>query len=378
MDTVTQMLLGATVAQAGFRRRLGRRALAVGAAVALLPDLDVVAGWIGGPFANWVHHRGLTHSLLFGPPVGLLLGWLVWLWHRGRYGLGSSWGEADALRAWCRLAILALMTHPVIDVFTSYGTQWLYPLTSTRFAISAMPIIDPIYSLTLVVALVAGILLRERKDLAEDVAAAALIIISAYTLGGWAINERVEAVAKEQIVAPAEVRAYPTLFQPVLRRVVVEMHDAVLVGFHSVLSDRKIEWERFERNTSPAIDALAATPEAGVLRWFSMDNVYWREQPLAAGGTLVQALDYRYGMPGASTLAFWGIQAVVDETGVLAGPVEMFRTPRDTSPAAWQDLWMRIIGGAGLGRSEHGNHLLLPPPAQPPAIPVGHPPGVER
>jgi hypothetical protein len=37
MDTVTQMLLGATVAQAGFRRRFGRRALAVGAAVASFP-----------------------------------------------------------------------------------------------------------------------------------------------------------------------------------------------------------------------------------------------------------------------------------------------------------------------------------------------------
>jgi inner membrane protein len=78
MDTITQMLFGATVAQVGFRRRLGRRAIAAGALVALVPDLDIAAGWIGGPFVNWVHHRGLTHSILFGPVAGILFGWLIW------------------------------------------------------------------------------------------------------------------------------------------------------------------------------------------------------------------------------------------------------------------------------------------------------------
>ncbi|MBK4721922.1 metal-dependent hydrolase [Azospirillum sp. YIM DDC1] len=348
MDTVTQMLLGATVAQAGFRRRLGRRALAVGAGIALIPDLDVAAGWIGGPFANWVHHRGLTHSILFGPFAGLLLGWLVWRWQRRRHGPDGPWGGGDALRAWIWLAILALMTHPVIDVFTSYGTQWLYPLTDTRFAINAMPIIDPIYSLILLLSLAAGVALRRRAALAQDIAGAALILVSAYTLGGWAINDRVEAIARAQIggtaPAAAEVTAYPTLFQPLLRRVVAETPDAVLVGFHSVLSDGKIQWERFERNSSPAIEAVAATPEAKVFRWFSMDNLHWREQPLESGNRLVQALDHRYGMPGVSSLGFWGIRAVVDPAGRLAGPVETFQTPRDASRAAWQDLWVRIVG----------------------------------
>ncbi|AWJ88194.1 hypothetical protein TSH58p_32505 (plasmid) [Azospirillum sp. TSH58] len=358
MDTVTQMLLGATVAQAGFRRRLGRRALAVGAGIALIPDLDVAAGWIGGPFANWVHHRGLTHSILFGPFAGLLLGWLVWRWQRRRHGPDSPSGDGEARRAWIWLAILALMTHPVIDVFTSYGTQWLYPLTNTRFAINAMPIIDPIYSLILLSAVVAGVALRRRAALAQDIAGAALILVSAYTLGGWAINDRVEAIARAQVggTAPAtaaqvtaaqvtaEVTAYPTLFQPLLRRVVAETPDAVLVGFHSVLSDGKIHWERFERGRSPAIEAVAATPEAEVFRWFSMDSLIWREQPLESGRTLVQALDHRYGMPGVSSLGFWGIRAVVDPAGRLVGPVESFQTPRDASQAAWQDLWVRIVG----------------------------------
>ena len=233
MDTVTQMLLGATVAQAGFRRRLGRRALAVGAAVALLPDLDSIVGWVAGPFAGWLYHRGLTHSIFFGPLAGLLIGWLVWAWHRRRYGPDSPWVADGALRAWCGLSILALITHPIIDVFTHYGTQWLYPLTDTRFAIPAMPIIDPVYSLILIAAIGVGLVVRRRAQLAQDTAAVALLLVAAYTLGGWAMNSRVESVARAQLGPSANVSAYPTLFQPFLRRVVVEQPDAIWIGFHS-------------------------------------------------------------------------------------------------------------------------------------------------
>jgi inner membrane protein len=343
MDTITQMLFGATVAQAGFRRRLGRRAMAAGALVALVPDLDIAAGWIGGPFVNWVHHRGLTHSILFGPVAGILLGWLIWRWHCWRFGRDDDLAGGDARRAWMWLAVIALMTHPIIDAFTSYGTQLLYPLTTTRFAINAMPIIDPIYSLALVAALLVGIFARNRASLAQDAAAAALIFISAYTLLAWAINDRVEAIARAEIDGPAEVTAYPTLFQPVLRRVVVEVPGAVLVGFHSVLGSGPIQWERFERAQSPAIEAVAETPEGRIFRWFSMDNVYWQVEE-ENGETRVRGLDYRYGLPGRTAMGFWGIRAIVGPDGEVRGDVNVFQPPRDTSSAAWRDLWSRILG----------------------------------
>ena len=344
MDTITQMLFGATVAQAGFRRRLGRRAIAAGAIIAVVPDLDIAAGWIGGPIANWVHHRGITHSVLFGPVAGIGFGWLAWRYHRWLLGPDDRLVAGDARSAWIWLAIVALMTHPVIDTFTSYGTQLLSPLTNTRFAINAMPIIDPVYSLALLAAVLVGIVARERAGLAQAAAGAAIIFISAYTLGAWAINERVEAIARAEIGGPAEVTAYPTLFQPVLRRVVVEVPGAVLVGFHSVLGSAPIAWQRFERMESPAIDSVANTPEAELFRWFSMDNLYWQARPLENGATLVEALDYRYGMPGPSALGFWGIQGIVGKDGKLKGEIGPFRAPRDASRSAWRDLWSRILG----------------------------------
>lgn len=344
MDTVTQMLFGATVAQVGFRRRLGRKALAAGALIALVPDLDVAAGWFAGPFANWVHHRGVTHSLFFGPTVGLLLALGLWLWWRRREP--DRRPDPQVLQAWVWLTVAALVTHPIIDVFTSYGTQLLAPFSRHRFAIDAMPIIDPIYSLALVAALVVGIVAKRRVLAAQVSAALALLFITGWTLLGWSVNERVEAVAKQQLSQPAEVTAYPTLFQPWLRRVVAETPDAVRVGFYSVLDPRQISWAEFPRNgLPPEARAVAATEQAAILRWFAMDNVFWQVETGADGTATVQALDYRYGLYGGTELGFWGIRAVVDASGrVLEGPEVFSRRPQADGPGL-RALWIKVFGG---------------------------------
>ena len=112
MDPLTQWLLGASFGQALYGRALGRKALVWGAIVGMAPDLDVVANPVS-PMAEWLWHRGPTHALWFGPVVGPAIGWMLWKWKGGR------------LRDWVGLAIVSLLTHPLLDVFTTYGTQLL-------------------------------------------------------------------------------------------------------------------------------------------------------------------------------------------------------------------------------------------------------------
>ncbi|WP_191059292.1 metal-dependent hydrolase [Geminicoccus harenae] len=343
MDTVTQMLFGATVAQAGFRRRLGRKAMVAGALLGMVPDLDVVVGWVAGPFANWQYHRSLTHSLLFGPLLGPLFGWLFWRLHRAMVQERPDVANRDTLRAWIWLAILALLTHPLIDLFTSYGTQLLWPFTDHRFAINAMPIIDPLYSLVLVVALLFGSL-RARSARAQDVAGAALLFIGIYSCMGWAINDRIQQIAAEQFDGPAEIDAYPLLFQPYYRRVVALTPDAAHVGYYSVLNPKPIAWQSFPQERSAATTAVAATEQAALFRWFAMDKLLWREESDGNGGRLVEATDLRYGLQGNADIGFWGIRARVGPGQEVQGPVEVFAIPRDSSRAAFRRFWAELTG----------------------------------
>ena len=345
MDSVTQMLFGAVVGQAGFRQRLGRKAMVAGAAIAFLPDLDVIAGWSGGTFAAWEHHRGLTHSLFFGPVAGPLLGWMIWRFERWRrQRRDGAAADDDTLRPWVWLSILALLTHPLIDLFTSYGTQLLWPLTTTRFAIDSMPIIEPVYSLALLIAVVIGSLARTRPTLAQDVAGAALLFVGVYTCIGWVLNEHVVGVARADFGRPAEVSAYPLLFQPYYRRVVAFTPEAAYVGYYTVLAPGPIDWQRFPIEATPAVAAVRGTREGALFDWFAMDKVLWRPLPDGSGGTTVVGTDLRYGMMGATNTGNWGLRARVDGAGAPSGAIQAFTVPREVSGAAFRRYWAAITG----------------------------------
>ena len=51
---------------------------------------------------------------------------------------------------------LCLVTHPLLDAFTVYGTQVLLPFSDYPVAWSTLFIIDPLYTLPLVVGVVAA------------------------------------------------------------------------------------------------------------------------------------------------------------------------------------------------------------------------------
>ena len=128
MDTPTQMLLGAAVGNTCFGHRLGRRAAWWGAVAGTIPDLDVLVVPFTGRIGEFAFHRGPTHSLVFGPLVGPILGFAVWLWYTRRQknesesSVHSDPNERSLLPAWIGLFVLALFTHPLLDIFTTYGT----------------------------------------------------------------------------------------------------------------------------------------------------------------------------------------------------------------------------------------------------------------
>ena len=65
-DNLTHGLAGALLAQTGFRQRYGPAATVALVVGAELPDLDFLFA-LGGPVSSFVHHRGMTHSLLGAP-----------------------------------------------------------------------------------------------------------------------------------------------------------------------------------------------------------------------------------------------------------------------------------------------------------------------
>ena len=348
MDTVTQALLGAAVGQAGFSHLLGRRALVWGAIGGVIPDLDVLAVAIDGPFAEFKYHRGITHSLWFGPVLGPLLGWLTWRWQRWRRR-----SNPGPLSAWVGLLTLALFTHPLIDVFTVYGTQLFAPFSQKRIAWNALGIIDPVYTGILVAGLAAGFLLRGRMERVRATGFTALAISWSYMLYGVWLNEQAEADVRSALAAEghteAVVHTYPTIFQPYLRRVVARTEDEVHVGLYTPFRPGEPVLESFPAAGHPLIDALGRTPEGVLFTWFAMEEVGGRVTP-RDGVFIVELDDLRYGMPGRPAEGFWGIRGVFDARGQLLQPVRRFQRSQGDGQVGFSDLWDAMWGDfAALG-----------------------------
>ena len=344
MDTVTQALLGATIGQAGFAQRLGPRAKWWGAAAGLLPDLDVIAVATHGPFGEMLYHRGFTHSLWFGFVAGPALAWLV---HRAYAARGRDPGD---LRAWAALFVLALVTHPLIDWNTPYGTQLLAPFSRERFALDGVGIIDPFYSVPLILALIAGFVMgRSAAALrrAHNAALAALLVSSLYMVYGAVLNARLEAQLAQHFRAEGAhsviVRAYPTMLQPWLRRVVARSDDTVHVGWVSTFAPEAARWQSFAPTEHPLVDELDATPEGRLFRWFAMDETHGRVRD-TGDGFVVELEDLRYGLPGPPEEGMWGVRAFFDRGGTLRGPVERFRRARDLGRLGFAELFRAAFG----------------------------------
>lgn len=182
LDLITQGLLGATLAQTASRRAELGTATAVGLVAGLLPDADILIRSSGDSLLNLEYHRHFTHSLIFIPLGGFIAALLAWPFVRQRLHFP-------------RLYLYALLGYGLsglLDASTSYGTYLFWPFNDTRVAWNIISIIDPVFTLPLLLATLFG--LRRRSAVPARIG---LLLAAAYLTLGWQQHERGEQAAKQ-------------------------------------------------------------------------------------------------------------------------------------------------------------------------------------
>jgi inner membrane protein len=264
MDSLTQIVLGASIAGACVPAGHRRKAVLVGAALGTLPDLDVFIDF-GGAVENYTYHRGFSHSLFVLLPVSLLI-WLV---------LRRWWAPVRAAPGpWLAAVSLTLVTHPLLDAHTAYGTQLWWPLTSPPVSWSTLFIIDPLYTLPLLVGVVAA-LVKPTAPRARTWLTAGLVLSSTYLGWSWLakgiVEDNARTALRESGLQQAPLFSVPTPFNTLLWRVVVLTDGGYLEGFDSLAVDDGPM--RFAAYPSDVAAVAAASDVWAVerLRWFSRD-----------------------------------------------------------------------------------------------------------
>ena len=330
MDSISQIALGASIGVAVMGRRAPVwRAALWGGLAGTLPDLDVVIDY-GDPIRNMTLHRAETHALfwltLFAP---------VWA------GLVSM-VQRDAQYRWWLLAMwLALVTHPLLDSMTVYGTQLALPFTQHPYGVASIFIIDPLYTLPLLLGLLVafwrgragggtvtgGALGAGGTARATDAVGRARAVARVAPAGGparravlWGLalstaylgwsagaQAHVQRLAQRSLadagITVERLLVTPAPLNTVLWRVLAMTPDGYAEGFHSLLdTPGPIRFERFD---NPRTLATRHADDWHVARiaWFSHGFFSIDETPSG-----VRIRDLRMGFEPAYSFGF-GIDA---------------------------------------------------------------------
>ena len=229
MDSLTQIVLGASVAEAALGKKIGNKAIFLGAIAGTIPDLDIVMRFFVDDLTASVMHRGFSHSLIFPFIVAPILGIIA----KKIYSNLEDVSQFD----WNKMFFLALLTHPLLDAQTTWGTQLFWPF-QWRVAIENIFIIDPIYTLPFLIFLLLTAFqdkLSRKRKLYNYLG---LIISSTYLLATFAFKgiahyKIAEALEKNNIEYK-DINTRATYFNSILWSAQIELEDSYMFTYYSL------------------------------------------------------------------------------------------------------------------------------------------------
>jgi inner membrane protein len=263
MDSVTQLALGSAVGYAVIGNKVGRKAIAWGAFLGTLPDLDVLV-----PFDNAVesftYHRSFSHSLLVHLIISPFIAWLIMKVHPS---------TAQYRMRWFWMVFLCLSTHAILDTFTVYGTQLLWPLNEYPFGVSNIFIIDPLVTVPLLIGLGVALWLHRSPSRAFKANAIGTGISCLYLawslLAKVIIDDKIENALQARNIDTPHVVSTPAPLNTLLWRFVAMNDDHYHIGYVSLFDTiEDVETTRYETRS----DLLASIRDDwGVARllWFT-------------------------------------------------------------------------------------------------------------
>jgi inner membrane protein len=246
LDSLTHIVLGACIGEAVAGKKLGKKAMLLGAIAQSIPDIDFVTTFFLSDSADIVEHRGITHSILFGIIITFLLAGLCRYLFR-KINLG--W------RSWFLLFGINIFVHLLIDGFNAYGIGWLEPFSHRRFSFHVLFVADPLFSIWPFIAFVALLLLsntsiERRFWWGAGICISCLYLIYAI-INKTIVDKKVKENLAQQHIAADDYITTPTPFNSWLWFVIAKEKNGYYVSYRSVFdSNKPMRFYYFSRNDS--------------------------------------------------------------------------------------------------------------------------------
>ena len=327
MDSLTQGLLGAVTFAVVKDKEIGKKSLLIGAVAGTIPDLDIFLA----PFFNEIEfltvHRSVSHSIIFAIFLSFLLGALFHrIYKKKHHQLG-----------WIFAFFLAIMTHSILDWFTTYGTKLLSPFSAHLFSTNSIHVFEPCYTLILLIGVVMLTFKNCPKLKRQRIIILTLLLSTLYL--SWtfvskkiANNHFVKELAKQHIEYDKLIVS-PTPLNTILWHGIAKTPDGFYFGTYSLL-DKRIDIDfQFEASANNIIEDIK---ENRLVKYY-LD--YTQDFPLikatANGDVKIYAIKYGpinyFGAPQFVYPLILNLNAIndadikIDHSGKQRGPVKNYK-----------------------------------------------------
>jgi len=326
--------LGACLGELVAGKKLGKKAMLFGAVINNIPDIDVVCYLWMDPTEALLAHRGITHSIIFN-------GLLAFILANGLFRIFKKWHLP--LSGWLLLTSTGLFTHILLDTFNTYGTGLLEPFTSERYSLNALFILDPFFTVPLLVAAVALLFIKAKDRKRKLLPRTALVLSSLYLflcgVNKIYIQRVVNRGIEQQGIAVYDYFISPTPFNNLLWYIVINDGKNYYIGYSSVQDKEPPVFHKVLKNDS-LLASLKGSKSVQNLVLFSK-GYYSVTQ--TNGDIIFNNLRFGQESGWLSDSAPFVFSYVVCEDKVCMLEVQKVRF-RAFRKESLSELWIRILG----------------------------------
>jgi len=378
MDSITQIVLGAAVGEFVLGRKVGNKAMLWGAIAGTIPDLDVYQSLIFDTLRANELHRGFSHSILFSVIFAPILAWLVS--HKEKWTLAllipiilgfplisisniavklglmgvigvilyftlkNNYTPSNASqKEWRNLMFWSLITHPLLDCHTTWGTQLFWPLPY-KLAWNNIFVVDPLYTVPFLLCVTAAMFYARESKTRKWLNYTGIVLSTTYMLWSLGVKWYTYRIFEDNFEAKgiiySRLTTVPTPANTFLWSATADGDSVLYTGLYSIFDkDKNVDFISVPTNHE-LLNQVTDTTLLNRLNFLSKD---WYVVSLDSNSYPIYS-DARYGPmyiePNKPNYGF-GYQ-LVERGGKWRA--ERGDPPREKIKPMLQILWNRIWG----------------------------------
>jgi len=239
LDSLTQIVLGASVGEVVLGKKVGNKAILWGAIAGTLPDLDVLLRYFTDEISSTQMHRGFSHSIVFAVLIAPLLGWIAKKIH---FKL-----KEVSFKDWTKLFFWTTVTHPLLDAHTTWGTQFFWPF-NYRLAYQNIFVVDPLYTLPFLMFLIIVMTLKKDNPKRSKFNTVGLSLSSTYLLltliFKWISFQEFKEGLENQKIEYVEIDTKPSPLNSILWSSLIETDKGYRTAYYSLFDNQEITYSK--------------------------------------------------------------------------------------------------------------------------------------